>query len=156
MPINSVVFHKDDYLFTAGTDNLKVWDISNDFALTDNIETSSKGILNMVVEDKVQQIAFSGGTLSYHQCPLAEVNFKGPYIFSNHSISHDKIEKVDEAIAKNNKIKRGNTMNNPLLHISNEKTKNMLNKRNDSIAKQLNGVSDNINDALTNIKKASE
>lgn len=70
MPINSVVFHKDDYLFTAGTDNLKVWDISNDFALTDNIETSSKGILNMVVEDKVQQIAFTGGGLSYHQCNL--------------------------------------------------------------------------------------
>ena len=47
-------------------------------------------------------------------------------------------------------------MNNPLAHITNEKTKNMLTKRNDSIAKQLNGVSDNINDALTNIKKASE
>lgn len=37
MPVSSVVFHKDDYLFTAGTDNLKVWDISNDFVLTDNI-----------------------------------------------------------------------------------------------------------------------
>ena len=47
-------------------------------------------------------------------------------------------------------------MTNPLLHISNEKTKNMLNKRNDSINKQLTGVADNINDALTNIKKASE
>ena len=89
MPISSVVFHKKEYLFTAGTDNLKVWDISNDdFILTDNIETSSKGILHMVVEDKIQQIAFSGGTLSYHQCPLSEVNFKGPYTYANHSISH--------------------------------------------------------------------
>ena len=32
----------------------------------------------------------------------------------------------------------------------------MIAKRNDSIAKQLSGVNDNINDALTNIKKASE
>ena len=37
MPISSVVFHKQDFLFTAGTDNLKVWDIQNDFTLTDNI-----------------------------------------------------------------------------------------------------------------------
>lgn len=43
-----------------------------------------------------------------------------------------------------------------MLHITNEKTKNMLAKRNDSIAKQLSGVSDNISDALNNIKKASE
>lgn len=71
MPISSVVFHKQDYLFTAGTDNLKVWDIANDFTLTDNIETSSKGILHMVVDDKIQQIAFSGGGLSYHQCMLS-------------------------------------------------------------------------------------
>lgn len=49
MPISSVVFHEDKYLFTAGTDNLKVWDIENNFILTDNIETSSKGILHMVV-----------------------------------------------------------------------------------------------------------
>ena len=88
MPVASVVFHKQDYLFTAGTDNLKVWDINNEFILTDNIETSSKGILHMVVEDKVQQIAFSGGSLTYHQCNLSDVSFNGPYIFSNHSISH--------------------------------------------------------------------
>ena len=49
MPISSVVFHKSDFLFTAGTDNLKVWDLSNDFQMTDNIETNSKGILHMVV-----------------------------------------------------------------------------------------------------------
>jgi len=42
-----------------------------------------------------------------------------------------------------------------MLHITNEKTKNMLAKRNDSIAKQLSGVSDN-SDALSNIKRASE
>jgi len=37
MPISSVVFYQQDYLFTAGTDNLKVWDLGNDFTLTDNI-----------------------------------------------------------------------------------------------------------------------
>lgn len=58
--------------------------------MTDNIETSSKGILNMVISDKVEQIAYSGGGLSYHQCFLSEVNFKGPYIYSNHSISYEK------------------------------------------------------------------
>ena len=63
--------------------------------LTDNIETSSKGILHMVVDEKIQQIAFSGGGLTYHQCFLSDVNFKGPYIFANHSISHEKFEKVD-------------------------------------------------------------
>ncbi len=50
MPISSVVFYKNDYLFTAGTDNLKVWDLGNNFTLTDNIETSSKGILHMVID----------------------------------------------------------------------------------------------------------
>lgn len=95
MPISSVVFHEDKYLFTAGTDNLKAWDIENSFIMTDNIETTSKGILHMVVEDKIQQIAFSGGTLSYHQCNLSEVNFKGPYTYANHSISYEKIERVD-------------------------------------------------------------
>jgi hypothetical protein len=88
MPITCVSFYKNDYLFTGGTDNLKVWDVKNEFCLTDNIETSSKGILHMVVEDKVQQIAFSGGSLTYHQCFLSEVNFKGPYTYSNHSISY--------------------------------------------------------------------
>jgi hypothetical protein len=42
----------------------------------------------MVVEDKIQQIAFSGGTLSYHQCPLIDVNFKGRYYYSNNSNSY--------------------------------------------------------------------
>ena len=67
MPISSCVFYKTHHLFTAGTDNLKVWDLTNDdIMMTDNIETSSKGILNMVAVDKIQQIAFSSGTLSYH------------------------------------------------------------------------------------------
>jgi hypothetical protein len=42
----------------------------------------------MVVDDKIQQIAFSGGGLTYHQCFLSDVNFTGPYMYSNHSISH--------------------------------------------------------------------
>jgi hypothetical protein len=42
----------------------------------------------MVLDDKVQQIAFSAGTLTYHQCMLSDVNFNGPYVYSNHSISH--------------------------------------------------------------------
>lgn len=72
MPITSVLFHKNEYLITAGTDNLKIWDLSNEFMMTDNIETNSKGILHMVVSsDKIQQIAFSGGGLSYHQCFLS-------------------------------------------------------------------------------------
>jgi hypothetical protein len=56
--------------------------------LTDNIESGSKGLLDMAVSDRIQQVAFSGGTLSYHQCFLSEVSFKGPYTFSNHSISY--------------------------------------------------------------------
>jgi len=44
----------------------------------------------MVVDDKIQQIAFSGGGLSYHQCFMTDVNFKGPYTFNNHSISYEK------------------------------------------------------------------
>lgn len=156
MPISSVVFHREDFLFTAGTDNLKVWDLANDFMLADNIETSSKGILHMVVEEKVQQIAFSGGSLTYHQCMLSDVSFSGPYVYSNHSISHEKFEKIEDAIEKNNKIKRGSTVINPMIHISNDKTKSLINRRNDSIAKQLTGVADNISDALSNIKRASE
>ena len=86
MPISSVNFYKDDILFTAGTDILKAWNISDDVYLTDNIETGSKGILHMVVEDKIQQIAFSSGCLSYHQCFLSDINFNGLYSYSNHSI----------------------------------------------------------------------
>ena len=86
MPISAVCFYKDDVLFTGGTDILKAWNISDDIYLTDNVETSSKGILHMVVEDKIQQLAFSGGSLSYHQCFLSDINFKGPYVYSNHSI----------------------------------------------------------------------
>ena len=56
--------------------------------LTDNIETNSKGILQMCVQDKIQQIAYSGGTLSYHECLLSDVNFKGPYNYANNSISY--------------------------------------------------------------------
>jgi WD40 repeat protein len=38
MPISSCVFYKENYLFTAGTDNLKVWDLKNDdILMTDNI-----------------------------------------------------------------------------------------------------------------------
>jgi hypothetical protein len=47
-------------------------------------------------------------------------------------------------------------MVNPLMHVSNEKTKSLINRRNDSIAKQLTGVADNISDALSNIKRVSE
>ncbi len=67
MPVSACAFYKTNHLFTAGTDNLKVWDVSQEeILMTDNIETSSKGILNMVIADKMQQIAFSSGTLSYH------------------------------------------------------------------------------------------
>ncbi len=90
MPITNVAFHDSNFLFTAGTDNLKVWDVKNDITMTDNIESGSKGILDMAVSDRIQQIAFSGGTLSYHQCFLSDINFKGPYTFSNHSISYEK------------------------------------------------------------------
>lgn len=82
MPVTSCVFYKANHLFTAGTDNLKAWDLSSDdIIMTDNIETSSKGILNMVVSDKINQIAFSSGTLSYHECYLSDVNFEGPYSY---------------------------------------------------------------------------
>jgi|688.fasta_scaffold300383_1 hypothetical protein len=38
MPTSSCVFYKTNHLFTAGTDNLKVWDItSDDILMTDNI-----------------------------------------------------------------------------------------------------------------------
>ena len=154
MPVSSVVFHEEKYLLTGGTDNLKVWDVGSSFTLTDNIETTSKGILHMVVSDKIQQIAFSAGTLSYHQCPLSEVSFKGPYTHANHSISYEKIERVDEAIERNNKIKRGTTLNDPLLHISNEKTKSLIVSRNENL-KQLSGISDNMNDVLSTMKKVS-
>jgi WD40 repeat protein len=71
MPVSSCVFYRSSHLFTAGTDNLKVWDlVSHNLLMTDNIETSSKGILHMIVVDKVQQIAFSSGVLSYHECFL--------------------------------------------------------------------------------------
>jgi hypothetical protein len=51
--------------------------------MTDNIETSSKGILHMIVSDKIQQIAFSSGVLSYHECFLSDVNFEGQYSYNN-------------------------------------------------------------------------
>ena len=156
MPISSVVFHKSRHLFTAGTDNLKLWDLESDFMMTDNIETNSKGILHMVVStDKIQQIAFSGGGLSYHQCFLSEVSFDGPYSYSNPSIACERQDKVDDAIERNNKIRRGNSTN-PMSYVTNEKTKQLMAKRSDSIAKQLSGVTDNITDALSNIKRASE
>lgn len=45
--------------------------------MVDNIETSSKGILGMTIDDRVQQIAYSGGVLSYHETLLTSVSFKG-------------------------------------------------------------------------------
>lgn len=82
MPISSCVFYKSNHLFTAGTDNLKVWDLtSDDLLMTDNIETSSKGILQMAITEKIQQIAYSSGVLSYHECFLSDVNFDGPYTY---------------------------------------------------------------------------
>ena len=112
----------------------------------------------MTVSDRIQQIAFSGGGLTYHQCFLSDVNFKGPYIYSNHSISYEKsekAEKVEEAIERNNNIKRGNS-NNPIALVTNEKTRQLIGKRNDSLAKQLLDVTENVNDAISNIKRASE
>lgn len=50
--------------------------------MTDNIETSSKGILHMIVPDRVQQLAYSSGTLSYHECFLTDVNFEGHYSYT--------------------------------------------------------------------------
>jgi ligand-binding SRPBCC domain-containing protein len=78
MPVSACVFYQSTHLFTAGTDNLKVWDlVSHELLMTDNIETSSKGILHMMVQDRVQQIAFSSGMLSYHECFLSDINFTG-------------------------------------------------------------------------------
>lgn len=82
MPVSACVFYKSSFLFTAGTDNLKVWDLAaDDIIMTDNVETSSKGILTMIVADKIQQVAFSSGTLSYHECYLSDVNFEGQYSY---------------------------------------------------------------------------
>ena len=67
MPIVSCNFYHDEHLFTAANDNLKVWDLSSgEIILTDNIESGSKGILHMTVSDRIQQIAYSSGVLSYH------------------------------------------------------------------------------------------
>lgn len=55
---------------------MKVWDVEQEVMMVDNIETSSKGILGMAIDDRVQQIAFSGGVLSYHETLLTEVNFE--------------------------------------------------------------------------------
>jgi flagellar hook-basal body complex protein FliE len=153
--VNCVAFYEEDFLLTAGTDNLKAWDVRGEVVLTDNVESGSKGVLGMALSDRIQQLAFSGGTLSYHQCFLHDVSFKGPYAFSNHSISYEKPERTEEAIDRNNSIRRGNS-NNPIAHITSEKTKSMLSKRHDSFAKQLSDVTDNVNDALSNIKRASE
>lgn len=42
----------------------------------------------MVVSEKIQQIAYSAGVLSYHECFLSDVNFTGQYTYvpQNNSI----------------------------------------------------------------------
>lgn len=112
--------------------------------MSDNIETSSKGILHMVVDEKIQQIAYTSGMLSYHECFLSEVNFGSPYTFinpnSNNSISVDsptirdiksrgRNEKKDFNISQ---VRRANSINptsgysNPTTHLTNEKSKKII------------------------------
>lgn len=61
-------------------------------------------------------------------------------MYSNISIAAEKPEKTEEAIEKNNRVKQRGGSTNPLVHITSEKTKSLLAKRNDSLAKQLSGV----------------
>lgn len=83
----------------------------------------------MVVEEKIQQIAYSAGTLSYHQCFLSDVNFKGPYSFSNHSIQIEKEQ--SKPISRQQSVPKDPVYyKDPLTQLTNEKTKNVINKRN--------------------------
>ena len=172
MPVTSCFFYRDNHLFTAGTDNLKVWDLdSHEIIMTDNIETSSKGILSMVVDDKVSQIAFSSGVLTYHECILSEVNFEGQYvyvpqnnsIFNNNDAPSPSLREVMSRKGENkaNTLpRRGNSIQNhiqsPSEFITNERSKRLIGKRSDAIARELAGVHGNIHDALDNINMATE
>lgn len=148
MPVSACVFYKSTHLFTAGTDNLKVWDLAaDDIVMTDNIETSSKGILNMIVADKLQQIAFSSGTLSYHECYLSDVSFDGQYNYvpqPNNSIYNehqspslrDVISRKGAMNSNNNgstMAKRANSVqpNQPSInYLTDDKSKKIIDKKN--------------------------
>ena len=137
MPIAACAFYKEDTLFTAGTDNLKAWHLDEEVYMSDNIETSSKGILHMVVKDKIQQLAYTSGTLSVFECFLSEVNFKSPYNFispSNNSIDCDSPVLRDiKSRGRNEKnnsfnisqVKRANSIN-PTNALTNEKSKKVI------------------------------
>lgn len=171
MPITACSFYKTKYLFTAGTDNLKAWNVEEDIILTDNIETNSKGIMHMVVGEKIQQIAYNSGTLSSYECFLSEVNFDGPYSYvnpnipTNNSISSDSPVLRDlKSRGKNNErnfnlstIKKGhNSTPGVSAHLTNEKSKKVIEKKGETIAREIAGIHGNIHDVLNNIKRVSD
>jgi WD40 repeat protein len=81
MPVVSTCFYGKGFLFTAASESLKLWDVRNGGCfMTDNIENTPKGILDLVVtETQTQVIAYAGGVLSLSTCRLDSMSFKGEY-----------------------------------------------------------------------------
>ena len=106
--------------------------------MTDNIESSSKGILHMAISDRVQQIAYSSGTLSYHECYLSQINFTGQYSYIpppvNNSIygadSPSLRDVMSRKGANDSQAKRGQSLQAkhqaPMTYITNNKSKKII------------------------------
>lgn len=111
----------------------------------------------MVVDDKIQQIAFMSGTVTYHECLLSEVNFEGQYIYApqNNSIYYNETpsptlrDVMSRKGESKNKVttmpKRANSIQNPITnpppmqnpstYVTNERSRKLIGKRTDAIAR---------------------
>lgn len=49
MPVVSICFYGKNFLFTAASESLKVWDVKKGCVMTDNIENAARGVLDMVI-----------------------------------------------------------------------------------------------------------
>lgn len=96
----------------------------------------------MVIADKIQQIAFSSGTLSYHECYLSDVNFEGQYSY---------VPAPNNSIYNNNSNNANFDMQSPSLRdVMSRKGVMNSNNNNNSIVKRSNSVQPNPIAQLTN------
>lgn len=126
MPVVGTCFYGKGFLFTAASESLKLWDVRNaGCVMTDNIENTPKGILDMVVtEMQTQVIAFSSGTLSLSTCRLDAMSFKGEY-------THVYNPKKEETPPQQEEVKRGNSIRKPVVdQLTSGSIKNIIQRRN--------------------------
>lgn len=112
----------------------------------------------VVTETQSQEIGFSNGALYLHTCPISAISFKGEYthVYTPPAKEEDTFNNI---LSRNEQFpaKRQESMRKPVLdQLTGSAVKNVVKRHNESIAKAIINVKEDVNIAMTNVMRLTD